>query len=380
MARKKTTPKRFATHITAPSGERLYFSASTKEELAEKVAKVKLEMGSGVDIGDRTTFREYALLWARVYKEPRLRANSYATLKANLENHVIPAFGDTPLREIKPMHVQLFLNSMRGLSVSVQRKCIQIADGVFRTAVANNILMKSPMSQDDKPIETEKEKDVKPLTQEQSKVLLRALEGTRAHLFCLLALTLGLRRGELLGLMWSDIDFSTGFLTVTHNKTFLANANDAPVTEMLKSDAAHRRIPVPASVLEVLRQEQAGSNSPYVFSMQDGSSLTKSSFRRMWAAVEVRTADKDRALGSTVPGGRNGPIEVLIDFECHPHQLRHTCITQWVESGMPFKRAQYLAGHSTPNMTLRVYADYRHRSQEEEAARDMAAASAYLLS
>ena len=269
---------------------------------------------------------------------------------------------------------------MAGKSKSVQRKCLQIAGAIFRTAVANNIIMKSPMSQDDTPAEAPEEKDVKPLTQEQSRTLLQALEGTRAYLFCLMALTLGLRRGELLGLMWDDIDTKTGFLTVQHNKTFLPNENDGPVTTLLKSDASHRRIPVPTFLLTLLEEERSKSQSSFVFSMKSGDSLTKSSFRRMWSAVEVRSVREGRELGDTVSGGRNGPITVLIDFDCHPHQLRHTCITQWVESGMPFKRAQYLAGHSTPTMTLKVYAAYRHRSQEAEAVQDVNAASAYLLS
>ena len=136
---------------------------------------------------------------------------------------------------------------------------------------------------------------------------------------------------------------------------------------------------MPTTLRAFLEQERARSSSPYVLSMENGSSLTKSSFRRMWSAIEVRTASEGRPLGSTVSGGREGPIKVSLDFPCHPHQLRHTCITQWVESGMKVKQAQYLAGHSTLEMTLRVYSHYRQKTQEPEIASMVNDATAYLV-
>ena len=87
---------------------------------------------------------------------------------------------------------------------------------------------------------------------------------------------------------------------------------------------------------------------------------------------------KDRPLGSKVGGSKAGPVTVSLDFECHPHLLRHTCITQWVESGMEFKEVQYLAGHSTLEMTLRVYAHYRRKAKAAETAARVSAANAYL--
>ena len=370
--------KKYATHVTLPSGRRVYISGRTKAELSEKVAQAKMEAGAGVDVGNDVMFREYALAWAKAYKEPRLRPNSYSTLLANLNNHVIPFFQDMRVRDIKPMHIQLFLGTISGLSQSVQRKCWQILGAILRTAADNGIIMKSPVRQDDRPT-GESPKEIEALSPEQAKALMQATKGTRAYTFCFLALATGLRRGEILGLMWEDLDLKSGILTVRHNKTFPANENDAPVTTLLKTEAASRRIPIPDSLRTFLAQERVRSSSPYVLSMENGQSLTKSSFRKMWSAIEVRTAREDRPLGSTVSGGRDGPIKVTLDFQCHPHQLRHTCITQWVESGMKVKQVQYLAGHSTLEMTLRVYSHYRHKTQEPETAAMVNAATSYLV-
>lgn len=377
-AKKKTVSKRrYGTHITTPGGDRVYVSGRTKTERAEKVAKARLELGAGVDIANDTQFSEYAYAWANAYKRPKLRANSFGTLMTNLENHVIPFFGEMRVRDIKPLHVQLFLGSISHMSRSAQAKCFQIFSAIMRTAADNGLIYKSPVTKEDK-VGGATAEEVEPLTQAQARALLEAVKGTRAYTFCFLALATGLRRGELLGLMWEDVDLKTGRISVRHNKTFPPKENDAPVTTLLKSDAAQRVLPLCPALLDHLRQEKAASDSPYVLCMSNGESLTKSSFRKLWSIVEVRTVTKDRPLGTTVSGGRDGPIRVTLSFKCHPHQLRHTCITQWVESGMDFKEVQYLAGHSTLEMTLKVYAHYRRKTREAETADRVSGASAYL--
>ncbi len=369
--------KKYATHVTLPNGERVYVSAPTKAELDARVLKLKMEMAQGVDVSDATTFREYAAAWLHAYKKPRLRENSYQTVVANLENHVIPYFGDMRLRDIKPLHVQMFLAKIKPLSRSTQNKCFQIFKGIMRTAAENGLIVRSPVTKEDK-VGGETAEEAEPLTAEQAKRLLSSVAGTRAYTFCFIALATGLRRGEILGLMWDDLDPKTGKLNVRHNKTFPANANDAPVTTLLKSEAARRTIPMSDGLRAYLEQERARSSSPYVLSMENGESLSKSSFRKLWDIVTVRTATEDRPVGTVVGGSKTGSFTVDLDFDCHPHLLRHTCITHWVESGMDFKEVQYLAGHSTLEMTLKVYTHYRRKSREAETADRVRSATAYL--
>lgn len=372
-----TKKKRYATNITLSNGRRVYVSSTDKADFESKVLQAKLAAGAGVDLGNDVSFREYAETWVAAYKKPKLRPNSLGVLQSNLRNHVLPFFGNMLVREIKPMHVQLFLGGISGLSQSTQKKCWDILSGVFRTAQDNGVILKSPIRREDRP-KGEASAKVEALTREQARALLAATQDCKVYTFCLIALTTGLRRGEILGLMWEDVDLNTGILTVRHNKAFLPDQNDAPVTTLLKTEAAHRRIPMPSLLTSHLVDEKEKSHSDYVISMENGASLTKSSFRRMWSAIAVRTATPEREVGAKVSGGRGGPIIVSLDFDCHPHQLRHTCITQWVESGMQVKQVQYLAGHSTLEMTLRVYTHYRRRSQEDEVAASVNAATDYL--
>lgn len=372
MASKK---KVYATHVTTPTGKRLYVRGKTKEELDRKVFEAKVQMNAGVDITSDTCFSDYARVWMRLYKEPpAVRESSAVTYRANMGGHIIPFFGEMKLRDIKPLHIQAFITSISGLSKSVQTKCLQLLRGVFTSAQENGLIAASPMRKEHRPVGESTEEET-PLSNEQAKQLLQAVQNNRAYTFCLIALSTGMRRGEILGLMWEDIDFQGGFINVTHNKAFLSNQNDAPVTTMLKTDSARRRIPLSPGLRDHLLGVFKNSNSAYVMAMPNGESLTKASFRSMWEVIEARTVSDDRALGDPVPRTHD---RVTLDFKCHPHQLRHTYITQLFEAGLDVKQVQYLAGHATPDMTLRVYTHYRQRSREQETAQQVCAAVQYL--
>ena len=383
MAKKKVnketkTKKRYATHLKTLSGERVYVSAKSQEELDAKIAQLKKEMGAGVNISDNTLFNDYATIWLNTYKKPpRIRQTSFDTLKYHLEKYVAPCFKGQKLKEIKPVHIQQFLSEISGFSFSVQSSCLQMVRNIFLSAEDNGLIYKSPVRSCDKPGGAHpKEKEA--LTNEQAKRLLEALEGTRAYLFCLLVLSTGMRRGEVLGLMWEDIDFVTGHINVTHNKPLLPMENDAPVTTMLKSEAGRRRIPMPPLLQSVLEEEKLSSRSPYVFSLKNGSSLTKNAFCGMWRAVTLRMPDEKHPLGSVRGSNCGGRFVVCLDFHVHPHLLRHTYITQLFEAGMDIKQVQYLAGHSSPDMTLNVYTHYRQKQREQETADQARSATAYL--
>lgn len=375
MTKKKASPKIFATHITTPTGDRVYLRAKTKEELEEKVLEAKLQLRAGVDIAQDTTFADYAQMWLRAYKKDKLRPSSYTILETNLRLHVIPYFSDRKLRDIKPLHVQFFLNSISGYSKSLQEKCLQIVKGVFQSAVDNGLIPRSPVLKETK-VAAEGPKEEEALTNEQAVALLEALEGTRVYLFCLIALSTGMRRGEILGLMWEDIDFEKNVIRVTHNKSFAMHDLDAPVTELLKTEAARRVLPMSVLLREQLLQEQAKTKGPFVVAMKDGSSLTKSAFRSLWKLVERRTAGE-----GSVPrelGQKYGKVAATLDFSVHPHQLRHTYITQLFEAGLDIKQVQYLAGHAKPEMTLRVYTHYRQKQRATETHAQVCASLNYL--
>jgi len=178
-----------------------------------------------------------------------------------------------------------------------------------------------------------------------------------------------MRRGEICGLMWSDIDFQNKIIHVRHNA--IVKDGITTVSENLKTDSAARDIPIPPLLLSALLEAHRSTGSVYVVPGVNGAPMTKSSFKRMMDIIDSRTATSAEELGTTI---RNTKIVRTLDFPVTAHQLRHTYITRLFESGLDIKEIQYLAGHSTVEMTLRVYTHYQRESRQAETAKKVSAA------
>lgn len=149
----------------------------------------------------------------------------------------LPYLKGVPLKKVTSLQIQLILGNLSGQSKSLNDKAIQILRGIFNAAVDNNLIAKSPV-----PLRLRSggiaTKEKAALTVEQSRQLLNAVFGTWAYLFCLIALQTGMRRGEICGLMWSDIDFDAQIIHVRHNAIF--TSAQTVVSSDLKTAAARR--------------------------------------------------------------------------------------------------------------------------------------------
>ena len=357
--------KMFTGTVTMANGKRKYIRAVNKEEFDKKMQQARLEAGQGVDLTDNTTFGEFAQMWYDTYKRPFLRGGSASDQMYILNTHIMPTFARMPLRSIKPLHVRKLMGSKTEYSQSVQRKILQTLRAIFNAAAENRLIGSNPVPGSLKASGAPAEEKV-PLTVKQSKALLKATEGTRAHVAVGLMLGAGLRREEVCGLMWGDVDLVNGVIHVRHAKPFSGGNNT--VTSELKSRAAYRSIPIQSWLVDILKAEQHVSNSVFVLSMRNGESLTLSSWQRLWGLIEARTTTDSKMLGKAIDE-KHPWITYGIDFHCHPHQLRHTCCTRWIEAGLDMKEVQYLMGHSTPDMTMRVYGHYDQAGRHEETAK-----------
>ena len=359
---KKENSKLYTKAITLPDGTRKYVRAKTKEALEEKVTQLRMEQRAGVNIADNTTFSEFAQMWVDVYKRPHLRESGLNDLLRTLNRLIMPTLASYKLRDIKPVHIQRMMADISGYSHRSQSKALATARAVFDAAVDNNIIMRSPVPTTLKARGKMTEEKT-PLTREQTERLLTAVEGTRAYAPVVLMLGLGLRREEALGLMWSDIDFDAHCVHIRRTNVFSGSTNI--VSENMKSAAAKRDIPMAPWVEEaLLKVHSSDAQSLYVAPAADGRPMTPASFRSSWRAITSRTTYDPELLGTSVP--KHPEIIRTLDFHVHPHLLRHTCVTRWVEDGLTPKEVQYLAGHSTPNLTMGVYAHYDRTGQFTE--------------
>ena len=149
----------------------------------------------------------------------------------------------------------------------------------------------------------------------------------RARAFCGMCLYCGLRREEALGMKWTDIGPAS--LVVARAMTF--GTNRQLPTDELKNKSSRRIIPVPERLREIL--ESTPHLSEYVVPAAKGEEMTAQAFRRLW----------------------NTHVSAVVDFDVHPHMLRHTYATTLYHAGVDLRTAQRLLGHATIEMTANIY-------------------------
>jgi integrase len=329
--------------IQLPDGTRKYIRAKTPEELEKKVLQAQLLVNAGVDICNEQTFGGFAQMWYDIYKKPYLRENSQNMIKYILNQHILLQFGGYRLRDISPMQIQALMASLSGKSNSLQSKVLIILRSVFKAAQENGLVARSPVSSMLKAGGKKTQEKVA-LTPAESKLLLERVSNIRAKTFLMIALHTGMRRGEIAGLKWDDIDFDTGIIHIRHNAVM--GRYETTVSEDLKTKAARRDVPLSDELKDWLLERKRNTHSQYVIAMKNHGPLTKSSYKSMWLLIE-------RELPNT---------------HVTAHILRHTYITRMFEAGLDIKEIQYLAGHSTVDMTLRVYTHYDKLSRETKTA------------
>lgn len=337
--------KVYTVTLTLPDGRRKYFRGKTKKEAEAKREAARLDLLRGINIGDRTTVAELASTWLETTKEGHVRDISLRNYRSQIESHIVPSLGAMRVRDVKPAHIRKMLSDMRDLSKATQRLVLQTTAAIFEMAVENELIPRSPCLRSIKP-SGETPKTAEALSAEQVEQLLDAARGTDMYLFVLLGVRAGLRRGEILGLQWSDIDLDAGTLTVNRSIVNDGKVERGRVSLDLKTSAAHRTVPVPKAVAAELRAARAESRSIYV----------------------VHGRDNDR-MGYDTAYAKWRRLLAKLDFDAHPHTLRHTCVTNWVKQGLDIKEVQYLAGHSSSQMTLDVYSHYLASERLEETAR-----------
>ena len=237
--------------------------------------------------------------------------------------------------------------ALSGKSKTLNNQVLQVLRGVFFSAVDNNLLLKSPVPNSLR-VGGIPAKEKTALTPEQSQRLLDAVNGTRAYLFCLIALQTGMRRGEICGMMWSDIDFQNKRIRVDHQ---LQRKRDMEyIIEDTKTKSGERYVPMSQQVAECFHRVIANRKAPKQEPIIDGYTgflfLDKNGMPMValhWEHYFKHILNKYNSI-----------YKVQLP-KITPHVCRHTFCSNMARSGMSPKTLQYIMGHSDISVTLNTY-------------------------
>ena len=330
---------------------------------AEARAKLKaaIETAKAVDPvkSKKYTVGQWMDEWFENYAKVKVRPSSHQTYRGYIDNHIKPNIGKLPLEKLTSLELQKLYKKLltkgqvdrleskgqpKGLSPKTVRNIHQILASAMKLAREQKLIASDPTEGCALP--KLEHREMKTLPVEQLTSFLREAKESGVFELYYVELATGLRRGELLGLKWEDIDLEHGELWV---KRQVARINGEVVEAPLKTKNAYRTLPLSEDTIQLLKeQKKKVGSSPWVFPSPTGGPISPDSVVNMLHRV-LKRAGLSR-----------------IRF----HDLRHTFATLALQNGVDIKTVSGMLGHYSAGFTLDTYAHVT-TSAQKEAARAM---------
>jgi integrase len=337
--------------------------SGTKAEAEKELAEIIRSLNRGDYISpSKLTYGEYVREhWLPLAIKPPMKAErTYKQTKGTFEKHIAPELGHVLLQALRAAHLEAYYATKRKSALSEQSLCVhqRIIHSSLEAAVVEQLIAKNVAS--GKQVKNRPRKRNEPIDpskvcwdNDQQRTFLDEAEKHGVQMLALfsLALKVAMRKGELLSLAWSDLDWKAATLTI--RRTLLGCRNGAPRTNQTKTKRT-RVVPVPPETLSLLRAHQQ-HQSEVKMKYRDG-----------------RYKDHGLIFASEVPGVRRGghtlgsPLAYDVR-EFHKireaanlprivfHAMRHTAATSMFADGETIKTVQDILGHSKASTTLDTY-------------------------
>ncbi len=199
--------------ISLPDGKRKFIYGATKKKVVEKEKEVRKEFDEGVTKGP-IVMKEYLRSWLNDSVRGTVRISSYQRYEDIVRLHLIPEIGHVKIKDLNPLQVQgIYSKKMRsGLSARTVQYIHRTLSKSLKQAVKWGYVGRNVCESVEPP--TPIKKEIQPLAYEQVETFLSVTEGSWWQAFYILAVTTGIRCGELLGLKWKDLDLDNRVVRV----------------------------------------------------------------------------------------------------------------------------------------------------------------------
>lgn len=330
----------------------------TQAEVKAKLEKA-IEESRGLDIvkAQSYTVGQWLDVWFEYYAKVKVRPSSHKTYQGYIKNHIKPHIGNIPLTKLTTLDLQVMYQELltkgrvdriesqhqpKGLSAKTVRNLNQIISSAMKLAIQQKLISSNPA--DGCALPRIEHKEMKTLPADQLAAFLNEAKRTGTFELYYIDLATGLRRGELLGLKWQDIDLDSGVIHVRRQVGRIdGKVQEAP----LKTKNAYRNISIGADAVSILREKkkQDSGRSEYVFPSPTGGPMSPDSVLKMLHRVLERAG---------LP-------------ELRFHDLRHTFATLALQNGVDIKTVSGMLGHFSAGFTLDTYAHVTTAAQRQAA-------------
>jgi integrase len=333
-----------AKFLVEETGKYKVLYARSEKEAYEKLDSALYEQRQGkLATGPQRKLADYLHHWLEEVQKDHLRISSYVKYKKLIDGYIVPELGNVQLQKLTPQQVNSLYTKKRREGLSP--KTVSMIHGVLHTALATavkwNLVSRNVCDLVSPPKVVRPE--IQPLTMAQVSQLLQVAQGHRLETLLTVAITTGMRRGELLALRWSDIDFNLQTLQVRHTVDYIAHYGYVETEP--KTEKSKRRLALAPFVVETLKRHRVQQREQR---LKGGEG---------WE-------DKDLVF-TDLQGGYVNPRYILKMFDkvlveaglphIRFHDLRHSAATLLLSMGVELKVIQEILGHGDISITGNIY-------------------------
>jgi integrase len=326
------------------NGKRRYVSGKTKTEVKAKLRKLLADRDEGIAYdSENLTVGAYLVRWLEARKGS-VRQRTWQRHEQVVRLHLVPTIGSVKLDRLNALQVQSIYGQK--LDAGLSPRSVEIIHvtlhKALKQAVGWTLIPRNVTEAATPPRPLRKE--IKPLSREQAQMLLQAARGDALHAFYVLAVTTGMRNGELLGLQWRDVDLEDRTLRV--RRTVFNSVVSPP-----KTAAGNRTIRLTGLAVAAVKEHRLTTAkqriSEWVFPSRVGTPLSVHNVHnRSWKPLLERAG---------------------LSASTRMHDLRHTCATLLLSRGVPVKVVSEMLGHISVAITLDTYSHVLPNMQEAAA-------------
>ena len=367
--RKRSTKKGNAWQITIEmpndpiTGERVrkYKTVKgTKKEAEHIMHEMISEIEKGCYVAKKNiTVQEWIDTWMEVYAIPNTSPTTLSGYEGMIRRYITPLLGQVKVQDLTALTIQAWVNRIRispvsgkELAPATVKHTYHVLKGALDKAVLSGVIHRTPCV----GITLPKGRSKPPVVYDEveMKRLIHAAKGTEMELVIDLELCMGMRRGELLGLQWDDIDWKNRQIHIRRSRVVVKGKS---IIKEPKTAAGRRTIDIPDLLLQKLHKHKVAcienklrlgrryEDTDFIIVHPDGKPIYPEYISQLFTKLQERAG---------LP-------------KCRFHDLRHLCASIMLKQGVNVKVAQKRLGHADISTTLNIYTHVLPSSAREAA-------------
>jgi integrase len=353
----KRSDGRWVAAVTLDGGKRRYFYGASQRDAQDKLRAAKRAIDDGLPVSsDRQKVGTFLTRWLAEVAEPSVRPSTYILYRQLLSRHVIPTVGHLPLAKLSPQDLTgLYGTLSRSLAPRSVGHVHRVLHRALRDALRWGLVARNVCDAVSPPKVPRQEMHV--LDPEQARTLIAAVDGDPLEALYILAVTAGLRQGELLALKWRDLDADAGRLTVCRSVRWFTGLGS--IEGQPKTKSGRRSVLLAPLAVASLRRHRTRQTEQRLRAIAwDDLDLifTNEVGRHIEATNLVRRSFRPLLERAELPAVRF-------------HDLRHTAATLLLGQGVHAKIVSEMLGHSNIAITMDLYSHVTPTMQADAASK-----------